>query len=123
MLKTELHVGGRAQHQRLPRRGRGVQGAPRQRGAAAEIAEENDLVIAAAGAHPLARPEDLVIVPEQRYHPFVEYAGVSLSPGRERPAHPRRDARSRGGTVLDGGFSAGSRSVLALSANSPYSEW
>ena len=92
------------------------------RRAATEIADANDLVIAAAGAHPLARAEDLVIVPEQRYLDFVEYAGVSAirqgvnglhvhvgMPGPEESLH-----------VLDG-ILGWLPVVLALSANSPYS--
>jgi carboxylate-amine ligase len=89
---------------------------------AMEVAEANGLVIGAAGAHPLARAEDLVIVPEQRYLDFVAYAGVSAirqgvnglhvhvgMPGPEESLH-----------VLDG-ILGWLPLVLALSANSPYS--
>jgi glutamate---cysteine ligase / carboxylate-amine ligase len=47
------------------------------RAAAAGIARSNGLVIAAAGAHPLARPEDLPIVREQRYEEMIAHVGAS----------------------------------------------
>ena len=123
LLKTELHASVVEANTGVCRDGAEAFSALRAlRAAAAEIAEENDLVIAAAGAHPLARPEDLVIVPEQRYLDFVEYAGISAirqgvnglhihvgMPGPEESLH-----------VLDG-ILGWLPLVLALSANSPYS--
>jgi carboxylate-amine ligase len=47
------------------------------RRAAAELAEERGLRLAAAGTHPFSRPKDQEIVPEDRYKEFVAYAGVS----------------------------------------------
>jgi len=123
VLKTELHASVVELNTGVCRDGAQAFDALRAlRGAAAAIADENDLVIAAAGAHPLARPEDLVIVPEQRYLDFVEYAGISAirqgvnglhihvgMPGPEESLH-----------VLDG-ILGWLPLVLALSANSPYS--
>jgi carboxylate-amine ligase len=47
------------------------------RAGAAAAAEALGLRVAAAGAHPTSAPEEQAIVPEERYHAFVEYAGVS----------------------------------------------
>jgi glutamate---cysteine ligase / carboxylate-amine ligase len=47
------------------------------RRAAAQLAEERGLRLAAAGTHPFSRPKDQEIVPEERYKDFVAYAGVS----------------------------------------------
>jgi carboxylate-amine ligase len=91
------------------------------RRAARDLAERNGLEIAAAGAHPRARAEDLEIVPEPRYLKFVEYAGVSARrqgvnglhvhvgmPGADESLH-----------ALDG-ILPWLPLVLAISANSPY---
>jgi carboxylate-amine ligase len=85
------------------------------------VAESYGLAIAAAGAHPLVRPEDLEIVPEPRYLEMVEYGGP--------PA--RRQGVS--GLHVHVGMPGGDDClrvlewilpwlpvVLALSANSPY---
>jgi carboxylate-amine ligase len=45
------------------------------RTAAAWIADEHGLAIAAAGAHPTAAPESLPVVPERRYEAMVEGVG------------------------------------------------
>ena len=122
-LKTELHASVVELNTDVCRDGAEAFAALRAlRGAAAEIAVANGLVIAAAGAHPRARAEDLVIVPEPRYLSFVEYAGISAirqgvngvhvhvgMPGPEESLH-----------VLDGVL-PWLPLVLALSANSPYS--
>ena len=47
------------------------------RRAATALAEERGLRLAAAGSHPISRPEDQEIADEPRYDEFVEYAGVS----------------------------------------------
>ncbi len=47
------------------------------RRAAGSIAQENGLAVAASGTHPVSRPQDQEIAPEERYREFVEYAGVS----------------------------------------------
>jgi carboxylate-amine ligase len=123
VLKTELHASVVELNTGVARNGVEAFAALRAlRAAAAQIAEANGLAVAAAGAHPLARAEDLVIVPEQRYLDFVEYAGVSAirqgvnglhvhigMPGPEESLH-----------VLDG-ILGWLPLVLALSANSPYS--
>ena len=77
-LKTELHASVVELNTKVCRDGEEAFSALRAlRGAASDIAAEGGLVIAAAGAHPLAHAEDLIIVPEPRYLAFVEYAGIS----------------------------------------------
>src|SRR5215217_9095278 len=44
---------------------------------AAALADERGLRVAAAGTHPVSRPEDQEIAAEERYEEFVGYAGVS----------------------------------------------
>ena len=91
------------------------------RRATRSIAEMNDLAIAAAGAHPRARADDLVIVPEPRYLKFVEYAGVSARRQGVNGLHVHVGMPS-----ADEGLHVLNRIlpwlplVLALSANSPY---
>jgi glutamate---cysteine ligase / carboxylate-amine ligase len=88
---------------------------------AAEIAAPHGLVLAAGGSHPLVRPEELEIVPEQRYLEMVELLGPSA----------RRQGVS--GLHVHVGMPTGDDClrtlewilpwlpvVLALSANSPY---
>jgi carboxylate-amine ligase len=91
------------------------------RRAAAAIAESEGLRIAAAGAHPVARAEELEIADERRYRKMVAFAGVT--------------ARRQGvnGLHIHVGMPSGDACiaalesilpwlplVLALSANSPY---
>jgi carboxylate-amine ligase len=91
------------------------------RRAAAQIAEEHGLRIAAAGTHPFSDPEQQQIAADPRYKEFVGYAGVS--------------ARRQGVSGLHVHIGAASADacygtleavlpwlplVLALSANSPY---
>jgi glutamate---cysteine ligase / carboxylate-amine ligase len=91
------------------------------RHAAAEIAEEHGLRIAAAGTHPFSDPEQQQIAADPRYKEFVGFAGVS--------------ARRQGVSGLHVHVGVGSPEacyatleavlpwlplVLALSANSPY---
>ena len=47
------------------------------RAGAARLAAERGLRLAAAGSHPISRPEDEAIADEPRYAEFVAYAGVS----------------------------------------------
>ena len=47
------------------------------RGAAAGLAGTQAMRILAAGSHPISRPEEQAIVPEERYIAFVDYAGIS----------------------------------------------
>lgn len=123
LLKTELHASVVELNTNVCGNGMEALEAVRAlRAAAAASAGENGLAIAAAGAHPRANPEDLVIVPEKRYLDFVEYAGISAirqgvnglhihvgMPGPDESLH-----------VLDG-ILGWLPLVLALSANSPYS--
>ena len=91
------------------------------RRAAARIAEENRLRIAAAGSHPFSDPEQQQIAADPRYKEFVGFAGVSA----------RRQGVS--GLHVHVGMSTAEACyatlegilpwlplVLALSANSPY---
>ena len=89
--------------------------------AADEIARRHGLRIAAGGSHPVARPEEQEIAPDQRYREFVEYAGISaLRQGvnglHVHVAMPDADACMR---TLEGVL-PWLPLVLALSANSPY---
>jgi glutamate---cysteine ligase / carboxylate-amine ligase len=122
-VKTELHASVVELNTEICGNGHEVAEALRAlRRASAAVAATNGLAVAAAGAHPRARAEDLVIVPEPRYLSFVEYAGISAirqgvnglhvhvgMPGPEESLH-----------VLDG-ILGWLPVVLALSANSPYS--
>ncbi|TMK76683.1 MAG: YbdK family carboxylate-amine ligase [Actinobacteria bacterium] len=47
------------------------------RRSAGELARERGLRLAAAGSHPISRPDEQEIADEQRYLEFVEYAGIS----------------------------------------------
>jgi carboxylate-amine ligase len=91
------------------------------RRAAAGLAERNGLRIAAAGSHPVSRPEEQEIVDEPRYLKFVAYAGVSARRQGVQGLHvhvgmPDAEAALR---VLEGAL-PWLPVVLALSANSPY---
>jgi glutamate---cysteine ligase / carboxylate-amine ligase len=91
------------------------------RGAAAEIASGHGLAIAAAGAHPIARPEDLEVVPEQRYRQMVAFAGVTARRQGVNGLHvhvgmPSADACLAAQEWILPWLPL----VLALSANSPY---
>jgi carboxylate-amine ligase len=91
------------------------------RAAAAAIAEANGLRIAAAGAHPVARAEELEIASERRYEKMVAFAGVTARRQGVNGLHvhvgmPSADACF---TALEGVL-PWLPLVLALSANSPY---
>jgi carboxylate-amine ligase len=91
------------------------------RAAADEIARANGMRIAAAGAHPLARPEDLPIVPEERYEEMIAHVGTSARRQGVNGLHvhvgvPSPDACHH---ALEG-ILPWLPLVLALSANSPY---
>jgi glutamate---cysteine ligase / carboxylate-amine ligase len=91
------------------------------RKAAAAIADRHGLCLAAAGTHPIARPEEQEIVDEPRYREFVSYAGVTARRQGVCGLHvhvamPDRDACLR---VLERAL-PWLPLVLALSANSPY---
>ena len=91
-----------------------------RRGAAA-IAEERGLKVAAAGTHPVSRPEEQEIADEERYAEFVAYAGVSAQRQGVSGLHvhvgmPSSDACFQ---ALEGVL-PWLPVVLAVSVNSPY---
>jgi carboxylate-amine ligase len=93
------------------------------RRAAAEIARENGLQIAAAGSHPTSKPLEQEIAPDERYRGFVAYAGPTARRQGVSGLHvhvgmPDADACFR---VLEN-ILPWLPLVLALSANSPYFE-
>jgi glutamate---cysteine ligase / carboxylate-amine ligase len=91
-----------------------------RRGAAA-IAEERGLKVAAAGSHPVSRPEEQEIADEERYAEFVAYAGVSARRQGVSGLHvhvgmPNSEACFQ---ALEGVL-PWLPVVLAISVNSPY---
>ena len=91
------------------------------REAAAEAARAHGLLVAAAGSHPISRPEQQEIAPEERYRDFVEYAGPTARRQGVSGLHvhvgmPSADDCFR---VLET-ILPWLPLVLALSANSPY---
>jgi glutamate---cysteine ligase / carboxylate-amine ligase len=91
------------------------------RAAADAIARRNGLRIAAAGAHPLAQPEELPIVPEQRYRDMVAYVGpIARRQGVSGlHVHVGVDSADACFHALEG-ILQWLPLVLALSVNSPY---
>src|SRR5512133_957597 len=88
---------------------------------AARLAAERGLSLAAAGSHPISRPEDEAIADEPRYAEFVAYAGVSARRQGVSGLHvhvgmPSAEACFH---ALEGVL-PWLPVVLALSANSPY---
>ncbi|HKB19846.1 MAG TPA: YbdK family carboxylate-amine ligase [Gaiellaceae bacterium] len=91
------------------------------RAGAARLAEERGLRLAAAGSHPISRPEEQEIAGEKRYEEFVAYAGVSARRQGVSGLHvhvgmPSAEACFH---ALEGVL-PWLPVVLALSANSPY---
>lgn len=91
------------------------------RAGARRLAEERGLLIAAAGSHPISRPEDEEIADAKRYEAFVAFAGVSARRQGVSGLHvhvgmPSADACFH---ALEGVL-PWLPVVLALSANSPY---
>jgi carboxylate-amine ligase len=91
------------------------------RAGAARLAAERGLRVAAAGSHPLSRPEDEDIADESRYAEFVAYAGVSARRQGVSGLHvhvgmPSSEACFH---ALEGALQW-LPVMLALSANSPY---
>jgi glutamate---cysteine ligase / carboxylate-amine ligase len=75
-LKTEMHASiVELNTDVCADTGEAVDAIAELRKAADAIARRNGLRIAAAGAHPLAQPEELPIVQEQRYLDMVAYVG------------------------------------------------
>ncbi len=91
------------------------------RRAAAELAEERGLRLAAAGSHPISRPEEQEIADETRYLEFVEYAGVSARRQGVSGLHVHVGMESSEACfhALEGVL-PWLPVVLALSVNSPY---
>ena len=91
-----------------------------RRGAAA-LAAERGLEVAAAGSHPMSRPEDEAIAEEQRYKEFVVYAGVSARRQGVSGLHVHVGMESPDACfhALEGVL-PWLPVVLALSVNSPY---
>jgi len=91
------------------------------RRAASSVAAGLGLRLLAAGAHPLARPEEQEIVSEPRYREMVEYAGLTARRQGVNGLHvhvgmPSEEACMR---ALEGVL-PWLPVVLALSANSPF---
>ena len=88
---------------------------------AAALAAERGLRVAAAGSHPISRPEDQEIADEERYKEFVDYAGVSARRQGVSGLHVHVGMESAGACfqALEGVL-PWLPVVLALSANSPY---
>jgi glutamate---cysteine ligase / carboxylate-amine ligase len=91
------------------------------RAVADAIARRNGLRIAAAGSHPMTAPEELPIVPEQRYHDMVAYVGpVARRQGVSGlHVHLGVDSADECFHALEG-ILQWLPVVLALSVNSPY---
>jgi glutamate---cysteine ligase / carboxylate-amine ligase len=88
---------------------------------AARLAEERGLRVAAAGSHPISRPEEQAIADEPRYEEFVAYAGVSARRQGVSGLHVHVGMASAEACfhALEGVL-PWLPVVLALSANSPY---
>jgi len=88
---------------------------------AAEVAEENGLLIAAAGSHPISDPEEQEIVDEPRYREFVDYAGVSARRQGVHGLHVHVGMPDLAGClrVMEGAL-PWMPALLAVAANSPY---
>ena len=91
------------------------------RAGAARLAAERGLRLAAAGSHPISRPEDEDITDEPRYAEFVAYAGVSARRQGVSGLHVHVGMPSAVACfhALEGVLQW-LPVVLALSANSPY---
>ncbi|HEY7560816.1 MAG TPA: YbdK family carboxylate-amine ligase, partial [Gaiellaceae bacterium] len=91
------------------------------RRAAAGLAADHGLALAAAGSHPISRPEDEEIADEDRYREFVDYAGVSARRQGVSGLHVHVGMESAEACfhALEGVL-PWLPVVLALSANSPY---
>src|SRR3954452_11204606 len=91
------------------------------RAGAARLAAERGLRLAAAGSHPISRPEDEEIADEPRYAEFVAYAGVSARRQGVSGLHVHVGMESSEACfhALEGVL-PWLPVVLALSVNSPY---
>jgi glutamate---cysteine ligase / carboxylate-amine ligase len=91
------------------------------RAGARRLAEERGLLTAAAGSHPMSRPEEEAIADETRYEEFVAYAGVWARRQGVSGLHVHIGMPSAQACfhALEGVL-PWLPVVLALSANSPY---
>jgi len=91
------------------------------RRAASTVAAGLGVGLLAAGAHPLARPEEQEIVPEPRYREMVEYAGLTARRQGVNGLHVHVGMPSAAACMhaLEGVL-PWLPVVLALSANSPF---
>ena len=101
--------------------GEAADGLSQLRRTAGELAAKRGLRLLASGTHPVSRPDEQPIVPEDRYRAFVEYAGVSARRQGVNGLHvhvgmPDAETCFR---ALEGVL-PWLPVVLALSANSPY---
>jgi carboxylate-amine ligase len=122
LLKGELFASALELNTRICRTPAEAEEALRElRSCATRLAEERGLRLAAAGSHPISRPEDEAIADEPRYEEFVAYAGVSARRQGVSGLHvhvgmPSSEACFH---ALEGVL-PWLPVVLALSANSPY---
>ena len=88
---------------------------------AAAAAAEHGLLVAAAGSHPFSAAERQQIAAEERYHAFVDYAGMTARRQGVNGLHVHVGVPS-GDVCLDvlEGILPWLPLLLALSANSPY---
>ena len=121
-LKTELHASVVELNTHVCATAAEALAALRElRAAADSIARANGLRIAAAGMHPVARPEALPVVPEERYEEMIERIGKSALRQGVSGLHvhvgvPSADACFQ---AMEG-MLQWLPLVLALSVNSPY---
>ncbi|HEX6699426.1 MAG TPA: YbdK family carboxylate-amine ligase [Gaiellaceae bacterium] len=121
-LKTELHASVVELNTHIcASAGEALDALRQLRTAADSIARANGLRIAAAGTHPLARPEDLPVVPEKRYEQMISEVGKTARRQGVNGVHvhvgvPSPDACFH---AIEG-ILQWLPLVLALSVNSPY---
>src|SRR5207302_124791 len=121
-LKTELHASVVELNTHVCSTAQQALEALRELRAAADaVARRNGLRIAAAGAHPLARPEDLPVVAEPRYEEMVAHVGASARRQGVNGLHVHVGVASPDACfhALEG-ILPWLPLVLALSVNSPY---
>jgi carboxylate-amine ligase len=121
-LKTELHASVVELNTHIcASAGEALEALRELRAAADSIARADGLRIAAAGAHPLARPEDLPIVPERRYEQMIHQIGKSARRQGVNGLHVHVGVPSADECfhALEG-ILQWLPLVLALSVNSPY---
>ena len=121
-LKTELHASIVELNTRICEDADEAVAALRElRSAAEAIARRNGLAVAAAGAHPVTRAEELPVVQEPRYLEMIEYVGTSARRQGVSGLHVHVGLESPEACfhALEGALQW-LPLVLALSVNSPY---